>query len=163
MKRAERILCEVVVYLVMISGATGGVPAQAFAFEKAKPSAEVDSSWVARFERELLAQEYHASPSARGLQAPNRAHGFRMRFDEFGVHVEDREEADRALVGLRLDRFGRGEAAESVAPGPIACRAQGRSDSTASSSCALRRSSISRSARATNRSWSRQPVISTMK
>lgn len=60
------------------------VPAE---FAGTAPSAGSSGDWWSRASRAIDAMEYHASPQAGRLQAPNRAHGFRTTFDADGVEV----------------------------------------------------------------------------
>lgn len=71
--------------------------------------------------RTLLAgAEYHATLADGGLQAPNRQHGFRARFDGRGVSLHDREsrEAQR-LTRLELHSLGRGAVSVPVTEGVV--------------------------------------------
>ena len=82
------------------------------------PPAGAGSEWVSSIERSLAAREYEASATPRGLQAPNRAQGFRTYFDADGLRVVDRTATERPgrakplrlrllrveLDGVRLDR-----------------------------------------------------------
>jgi hypothetical protein len=76
--------------------------------------------WLTRAQRSLAAKEYEASPNARGLQAPNRAHDLRTYFDPTGIRVHDRT-APRSpeLLALTLSGVGRGASLAAVAPGAV--------------------------------------------
>src|SRR5262245_58558410 len=68
------------------------------------------SHWLAQAKRHIAEREYWASPSERGLQAPNRRHSLRTWFDGSGIRVHDRTaDGSPLLVELGLSRLGRGE------------------------------------------------------
>ena len=72
------------------------------------------------FVEALARREYEATPNARGLQAPNRAHDLRTYFDARGIRVHDRTApGDPGLLSLTLSRVGRGDALTAVAPGEV--------------------------------------------
>ncbi len=82
--------------------------------------ANVDASWLASVQRGIAEKEYEASPTASGLQAPNRAHNLRTYFDATGIRVVDRSEpGSPELLALRLVGWGRGESLELVAAGEV--------------------------------------------
>jgi len=97
------------------------LPAQAAGAAAERATADaVPSDWLPRVERALAEKEYEASRNARGLQAPNRAHGLRTYFEPGGIRVVDRTAAGGPeLLGLRLARIGRGDALAPVAPGEV--------------------------------------------
>ena len=70
---------------------------------------------------EILAQrEYEATPRARGLQAPNRAHGLRTWFEPTGIRVHERTaEGSPELLSLTLSGVGRDGMLAPVAPGEV--------------------------------------------
>ncbi len=73
-------------------------------------AAPVDSppaSWLAQAQQELVQREYRASTTDRGLQAPNRAQGFRTFFDAESVALVTRDAEHAPLLGLRLINYGR--------------------------------------------------------
>jgi hypothetical protein len=85
----------------------------------------VAPDWQSRVERGLAQREYWASTAGGGLQAPNRAHGFRTRFAETGIRVESRSAPTANLVSMSLFGVGRGSA---IAPAPKADAVVGERD-----------------------------------
>ena len=85
----------------------------------------VAPDWQSRVERGLAQREYWASAAGGGLQAPNRAHGFRTRFAETGIRVESRSAPAANLVSMSLFGVGRGSA---IAPAPKADAVVGERD-----------------------------------
>jgi hypothetical protein len=82
---------------------------------------EDDPSWRTRALEEIARSEYRFSRTAKGLEAPNRAHGFRVRVEDGAVHVVSRlHDADAASGGFslawRTARWGRPGALETLAP-----------------------------------------------
>ena len=76
-----------------------------------------DNNWLAKAQKELAQREYHVGQNHKGLQSPNRAHNLRIYFTEQGIQVHDRSAKDEPLlVGMRLARYGRGDALRSFAP-----------------------------------------------
>jgi len=75
---------------------------------QAEPDATPGSSWMAEAQRELSQREYRASTNDSGLQAPNRAQGFRTYFDERGIHLIARSADSEALAAVALAGVGRG-------------------------------------------------------
>ena len=73
---------------------------------------------VPALQRGLAAREYHASRSAGGLQATNRAQDLRTFFEPTGVRIADRRVADATLAGLRLRGIGREAGPMSPPPAP---------------------------------------------
>ena len=79
---------------------------------QAAPDTTPDSSWLAEAQRELAQREYRASTNDIGLQAPNRAQGFRTYFDGQGIQLVARSAGSEplaavALVGVGRERGGR--------------------------------------------------------
>ncbi len=64
-------------------------------------------SWLADAQRELGQREYQTSVSDRGLQAPNRAQGFRTYFDGNGIRLVARSAGSEPLAALTLAAYGR--------------------------------------------------------
>ncbi|MEZ5455573.1 MAG: hypothetical protein R3F04_05600 [Lysobacteraceae bacterium] len=60
----------------------GSPVATSYAAENALPAHVLES---------IAAREYHASVYAHGLQAPNRAQGFRTRFHDDGIELVERD------------------------------------------------------------------------
>lgn len=96
------------------------------------PGLELDSShWdgglggVSTRDRETLlaalaGREYWANEQGQSVQAPNRRHDLRSRFEPTGVRVFARTGANgSALVDLELARIGRGEHLVPVGPGVV--------------------------------------------
>ncbi|MCA9501632.1 MAG: FG-GAP repeat protein [Myxococcales bacterium] len=82
--------------------------------------AAVDASWQGGVERALAEREYHASRNREGLQAPNRAQGFRTYFDETGIRMVERGGSEGAeLARLSLAAVGRGDRLEPVGSGEV--------------------------------------------
>ena len=74
---------------------------------QAAPVDTPSASWLAQAQQELVQREYRASVTERGLQAPNRAQGFRTWFDAHSVALVTRDAEAAPLVGLRLLDYGR--------------------------------------------------------
>ena len=101
-----------------IEGANAVVDRTADATAVAGANSERSASIAARIEQE----EYHASQTACGLQAPNRAHNLRTYFREGGIDVTPRHNADEAAtwqVTWRTSRWGRAGRLEPVEPGTV--------------------------------------------
>ena len=64
-------------------------------------------SWLAEAQRELAQREYRASTNEVGLQAPNRAQGFRTYFDGDGIHLVARTELGEPIAAVALAGVGR--------------------------------------------------------
>ncbi len=75
-----------------------------------------NESWLAQVQHELAQHEYRASTQAVGLQAPNRAQGFRTYFSDHGIQLVARTESSERLAEIALAGFGRehGDSAQSV-------------------------------------------------
>jgi len=73
----------------------------------AASDATQDSSWLADAQRELAQREYQASTTEVGLQAPNRAQGFRTYFDRNGIKLVERSAGDAPLAAIVLAGVGR--------------------------------------------------------
>jgi hypothetical protein len=68
----------------------------------------------------LARREYQATPSERGLQAPNRAHNLRTYFEPGGIRVHDRTAANSPqLLSLTLSGVGRQDPLAPVALGEV--------------------------------------------
>ena len=101
-------------------------------------TASAAESFAGAAERVIAAREYHASRSATGLQAPNRAHGLRTYFEPTGIRVDDRTAAGSPeLLALSLAGLGRGArarrrsaAGEVVGRGARASRSAGPASSS---------------------------------
>jgi hypothetical protein len=84
--------------------------------------AGADQRWFEEVSHSIAAEEYRASVNEAGLQAPNRAQGFRTYFHDDGITVTPRQAARENSAwrfGWRLARWGRPErmgAVESAAP-----------------------------------------------
>jgi hypothetical protein len=89
----------------------------ALAFSAGRAEAP-SQNWLSAAQGEMARREYHVSQADRGLQAPNRAQGFRTYFDPMGVRLVDRTN-DASLVDLRLREWGRDGAMHAVAPGRV--------------------------------------------
>ncbi|MEO8503968.1 MAG: integrin alpha [Acidobacteriota bacterium] len=69
----------------------------------ADPLRHPSSDWVSSIESSLAAREYQASATTLGLQAPNRAQGFRTYFEADGLRVVDRTAREQPeLLRVRL-------------------------------------------------------------
>ncbi|HET6564373.1 MAG TPA: integrin alpha [Xanthomonadales bacterium] len=66
-----------------------------------------ESSWLSEAQRELANREYQLSFNELGLQAPNRAQGFRSYITATGVDLVRRTGASEALAGVNLTSVGR--------------------------------------------------------
>jgi hypothetical protein len=79
------------------------------AIDQAARHAGADPSWLATVSSHLQSQEYHASPSGEGFQAPNRAQNLRTTFDRQGIHVVPRvaASADGWRFGWETTAWGR--------------------------------------------------------
>ncbi len=65
------------------------------------------ADWMAQAQNELNQREYHVSRNEQGLQAPNRAQGFRTYFDEGGIRLLTRDAESAPIAGMRLTTVGR--------------------------------------------------------
>ena len=70
--------------------------------------------WFADAQRELVRREYDVSENGVGLQAPNRAQGFRIYFESDGVRLVERSQAAEPMASLRMDSIGRSGSANVV-------------------------------------------------
>ena len=77
---------------------------------QAAPADAPSDSWFAQMQSELIEREYRASATDLGLQAPNRAQGFRTYFDAEGISLVTRDADAAPLLGLRLLDYGRKQA-----------------------------------------------------
>ncbi|MEZ4334399.1 MAG: integrin alpha [Myxococcota bacterium] len=78
--------------------------------------ADLAAGWSDLAISAIASREYHASATSRGLQAPNRRHGFRTFFDGEGIRVVDRvvgQPGDDPHPILRLDTRAFGRAAQN--------------------------------------------------
>jgi len=66
-----------------------------------------DSSWLADAQRELALREYRASTNEAGLQAPNRAQGFRTYFNGHGVQLVARSAGSEPIAAITVAGVGR--------------------------------------------------------
>ena len=87
-----------------------------------RPAAGVSNDLLGSLQRGIEAREYEATVNAEGLQAPNRAHGFRTYFEPTGIRVVERSARSTGLVALRLARLGRETRLEAIAPGTVDTR-----------------------------------------
>lgn len=71
-------------------------------------------SWLAAAERALVQAEYQASVSTSGLQAPNRAQGFRIYFNGDGIRLVARSVTAEPLANVSLVTYGRDGASHAV-------------------------------------------------
>ena len=79
-----------------------------------------DENWALQAQKSLNAREYHVSRNDLGLQAPNRAQGFRTYFDTTGVRLVQRDsENEELLLGLKLSHIGSGAASRKLSDGRI--------------------------------------------
>jgi FG-GAP repeat/FG-GAP-like repeat len=111
----------------LLLGASAPAVAAATAASARVPARESGEfpGWWSQAQGDLVAREYQASSSERGLQAPNRAHGFRTYFTADGIRVVAREGSDTPeLLRLRLAGIGRGRTLTRVAAGTVSHREQ---------------------------------------
>ncbi len=96
--------------------ALGTLPRHAVApADEVRGAIPAQSDWWERASRAIASLEYDATPSARGLQAPNRAHGIRTHFRCDGVEVQPRRAESGAWTWSWTTRaFGRAGAMRSV-------------------------------------------------
>ncbi len=100
---------------LLIAAATAGA--------EGTPAPTPDPAWLSRLQAGLAAREYWATANREGLQAPNRAHRLRTRFETTGIRVHDRVAAGSpGLVELRVAGLGRGVSLAPVAPGEVTSR-----------------------------------------
>jgi len=78
-----------------------------WAVQAETPELTPGSSWMTEAQRELAQREYQASANDVGLQAPNRAHGFRTYFDEQGIRLVARSADSEPLASIALIGYGR--------------------------------------------------------
>ncbi len=74
----------------------------------------VSGSWLGQAQQELAQREYFASENGNGLQAPNRAQGFRTYFDENGIALVARSADDQPLATIAVLSVGRAGSTETV-------------------------------------------------
>lgn len=67
----------------------------------------------------IAAREYHASQQPEGLQAPNRAQGFRTWFRDDRIELVERTAGAQPLLSLRLARWGRPSRLQEVGSGTL--------------------------------------------
>ncbi len=67
----------------------------------------------------IAAREYHASQQLDGLQAPNRAQGFRTWFRDEGIELVERTADARPLLSLELARWGRPDRLQEAGSGVL--------------------------------------------
>ena len=103
------------------SGTVDAPPAQS---EPELPR-EVSTDWWSQVQQNMAAREYHASTTAQGLQAPNRAHNWRIYFEPTGVEIVARTgAADPALLQLDLAAWGRADQMHPAQPGTLFSQAE---------------------------------------
>jgi len=71
------------------------------------PEAAAESSWLSQVQQDLAQREYQFNQSELGLQAPNRAQGFRSYFSPDGVQLVQRSAESESLGSLSLLSVGR--------------------------------------------------------
>ncbi len=71
------------------------------------------SSWLGQAQQELADLEYHASENNIGLQAPNRAQGFRTYFNTSGISLVKRDSSSSPLTQMQLISLGRRQSQKS--------------------------------------------------
>lgn len=76
-----------------------------------------NAAWLDTVSADIAQREYQLSDAPKGLQAPNRAQGFRTWFDAKGVRITRRDDGD-ALLRLGLTHWGRADNLEANAPSP---------------------------------------------
>jgi FG-GAP repeat/FG-GAP-like repeat len=81
--------------------------------------AAADPNWTQQMQRDIALHEYQVKPNAAGLQAPNRAQGFRTYFDANGVRLVDREQDSAEWAQLRLHAWGRREHMQTTDAGEV--------------------------------------------
>jgi FG-GAP repeat/FG-GAP-like repeat len=73
----------------------------------ASTPAATDPGWMRQVQNDIAQREYQVSANATGLQAPNRAQGFRTYFDAEGVRLVARGDDRSEWVSLQLSAWGR--------------------------------------------------------
>lgn len=66
-----------------------------------------DPGWMRQVESDIALSEYQVRANPAGLQAPNRAQGFRTYFETSGVRLVDRAHEPSEWAQLRLSAWGR--------------------------------------------------------
>ncbi len=116
--------------LVVQPGSVGQDISAPVKIDAAVQSAGADESWFQSVCEQIERDEYQASVSDRGLQAPNRAHNLRTYFPDGGIEVVPRTPEDGGTWSLtwRTTGWGRGQSPEtgqcagSAAPAPNGAR-----------------------------------------
>ena len=72
------------------------------AVDAAAQSAGANANWWQTVSAQIARDEYHATSTPDGLQAPNRAHGLRTMFRTEGIDVEPRQ---KSSIGDDMWRF----------------------------------------------------------
>lgn len=67
----------------------------------------------------IAAREYHASEQVDGLQAPNRAQGFRTWFRADGIEIVERTAEAQPLLTLELAHWGRSDRLQKAGAGTL--------------------------------------------
>ncbi len=102
-------LTVVSVALISLNAASSGSPIGGrFGGESLATAAPAQADWLASARRSIAELEYEATETASGIQAPNRVHGLRTRFEPAGASIVDRE-SDSRLVRFRTSSIGRSE------------------------------------------------------
>ncbi|MBK8285726.1 MAG: FG-GAP repeat protein [Ahniella sp.] len=70
----------------------------------------------------IAAREYYASAHDHGLQAPNRAQGFRTHFRDDGIELVERDPSALPLMRLSLVQWGRANHLQWVDPGLLVAK-----------------------------------------
>jgi hypothetical protein len=81
---------------------------------QATPIEALPTSWLQQAQHELQQREYRASATGNGLQAPNRAQGFRTYFNGDGVSLVARDAQAAPLLALRLLDHGRQQSRQAT-------------------------------------------------
>ncbi len=81
---------------------------------QATPDDAFPAPWLEQAQQSLQQREYRASATAHGLQAPNRAQGFRTHFSAEGVSLVTRDAEAAPLLGLRLLDYGRQQSRQAT-------------------------------------------------
>jgi len=69
--------------------------------------------------KSIAAREYHAGNNAEGLQAPNRAQGFRTWFHTDAIALTERDASAEPLLQVRLVQWGRSDQLQAPVPGVL--------------------------------------------
>jgi hypothetical protein len=72
------------------------------------------SFWMTEAQQNIAEREYEFSTNEQGLQAPNRAQGFRSYFDGDGLRMVSRSAEDEILAAIQLTSIGREGSGESL-------------------------------------------------